>query len=114
LQKRLKNYVKNDRQKTDDKALFTTVRGRLSVKTIQHWFYHFAKKAFGKKCKFHLHCLRHSTAVLALKSGLNIFEVKDLLGHRSIENTAIYLHIVSKDRERYLAKRLESDEYPKI
>jgi len=34
--------------------------------------------------------------VLALKTELDLFEVIDLLGHKDIQDKAIYLHIVSK------------------
>jgi integrase len=39
-----------------------------------------------------VHCGRHSFASHALRSGRTIAEVRDWLGHRSIETTSIYLH----------------------
>lgn len=39
----------------------------------------------------HPHMLRHSRATAELNKGVNIFFIKQLLGHKNIETTAIYL-----------------------
>jgi len=36
--------------------------------------------------------LRHTFAVLSLKAGINIYDLKTLMGHSDIETTARYLH----------------------
>lgn len=43
-------------------------------------------------CNKHItpHVLRHTTATLALKNGMNITDISSLLGHNSIETTMIY------------------------
>lgn len=40
------------------------------------------------------HTFRHSRAVKWLMAGLNLLEVKEMLGHRSIDSTLRYLHLV--------------------
>jgi site-specific recombinase XerD len=40
-----------------------------------------------------LHTLRHSFATHLLESGINIFELKRMLGHSSLKTTAGYIHL---------------------
>ncbi len=47
------------------------------------------------------HCLKHTTAKLALKAGMGLPELKQYLGHRSLASTGAYLQ--SDDEEASLA-----------
>ena len=42
------------------------------------------------------HSLRHTAATLALKNGASLDEVQQLLGHKNINITMVYLHTLER------------------
>jgi site-specific recombinase XerD len=44
-----------------------------------------------------VHCLRHSYAVHLLRSGISLKTIGDLLGHRTLESTGVYLRLAVED-----------------
>lgn len=68
-------------------------RHHISDKTIQDPFKVALRKS-GIPKHASVHALRHSFATHILQSGVNIREVQSLLGHKNIETTMVYTHVL--------------------
>jgi integron integrase len=68
-------------------------RWHMSEKTVQEFVRRAARRA-GLVKHATAHTLRHSFATHLLLRGVNIREVQDLLGHKSVETTMIYTHVL--------------------
>ena len=64
----------------------------IAARTIQSVFYSAVKQA-GIQKKVSVHSLRHAFATHLLNMGANILQIKELLGHESIQTTSKYLHL---------------------
>jgi type 1 fimbriae regulatory protein FimB len=49
--------------------------------------------------KRHFHVLKHSIACHLREAGVDVLDIKDWLGHRSINSTLQYLHVISPHRD---------------
>lgn len=86
-----------------DIALFQGRQGPLRGRRIQQLFRQYAAVAGlppGASC----HSLRHAIATHLLDAGESMEFVKEHLGHRKIENTAIYARVSNPARERAFAR----------
>jgi site-specific recombinase XerD len=85
-------------------ALFITSWGtRLVTKRIQDLVRTNAKAA-GIEIRVTPHTLRHGCATHLLQGGADVRHVQKLLGHSSVQTTAIYTHVDTKDLARAMAK----------
>lgn len=66
--------------------------GRYSQRGVQ-WAVKTVARLAGIQKEVHTHMLRHTYATHLLEDGVNIITVQKLLGHGSIENTMVYLHV---------------------
>ncbi len=92
----LDRYLKTRRD--DSPALFCRHRGvenDLSSRTIQRLIKSYSCTA-GITKEVSPHTLRHSFAVNLLENGADIFYIKEILGHKDIGTTQIYLHATNK------------------
>jgi len=104
LRNKINTYLRERRD--NDFALFTGREGRLKVRRVEQLFKHYTKRAkLGEE--FSVHCLRHSIATHLLEDGQPLEYVADHLGHKNIQNTAIYAKITNKRREETF-KRMET------
>jgi site-specific recombinase XerD len=72
---------------------------RYSQKGVQ-WAVKEAAKRAGVIKEVCVHTLRHTFATHLLEDGLDILNVKELLGHEDIETTLIYLHIAQTESKK--------------
>lgn len=68
-------------------------RHHLSAKSIQNAVKNAVTKAGINKLAT-VHTLRHSFATHLLQDGVNIREIQELLGHKHVETTSIYTHVL--------------------
>jgi site-specific recombinase XerD len=86
----LRNYWKRYRP---DVWLFETQPGRaLADKTVQHAFKNALHKS-GVKKDVGIHSLRHSFATHLMEQGVSLPVIQQLLGHKSLRTTSVYLHV---------------------
>ena len=74
-----------------------TPRGALRPTAVTEAFQAWSKRS-GLAIPFQgPHCMRHSYAVHLLRSGLSLKTIGDLLGHRTLESTCVYLRLAVDD-----------------
>ena len=100
----LENYINTAREKlssfknNNETALFLSMQGnRLRGNSLLERLKKLLQSAHIQK-DAGLHTLRHSIATHLLQSGMELEEVKQFLGHASLESTQIYTHLAEETR----------------
>jgi site-specific recombinase XerD len=106
--KAIRSYL---RTRTDsDEVLFRSRnKNPIAPRTLDYLMKKYCGEAGIPKEKAHFHSLRHSIAVHLLDSGADVLFVRDILGHKNIQNTLIYAQITSVRRDEIHRGLLESD-----
>lgn len=101
VKKYLKGYLQQQRlkQRTLQTALFLSQKGTPITPTQIYRLF----REYGRKAKFpqdnrHPHVLRHSIAVHMAEGGFDVYQVKEHLRHKKIDNTLVYFQITNKTR----------------
>jgi len=86
-------YIIGARPGNDHRTLFLSLKapyGPITSAMVNHHLKIFMRKADLPSTAY---WLRHTYAQNLLEAGSSIFEIKEMLGHNSIESTRKYLHI---------------------
>lgn len=75
--------------------LFNALKQRESMKRDVWYLMSKLKKELNINL-LHAHMFRHTFATLAYENGMDIFILKELLGHENIETTLIYTHVSNR------------------
>jgi hypothetical protein len=78
--------------------LFPGRHGQPLTRKMAHHIFHQAKDRAGITNGGGMHSLRHATATHMLMAGIDVRSVQDWMGHKRIENTLRYLHIIDAHR----------------
>lgn len=95
----IRDYI-GTRKNRRDHLLVSNKRTNLSRRQIERLVAKYGEMANIDKEKCHPHIFRHTHAVYALKSGVDLRTLQQNLGHSSIEVTAIYLSMDIEDRKQ--------------
>ena len=68
---------------------------RFSVRSIQHLVQKALMKVGLDNKNYSVHTIRHSFATHLVDNGADLYTVKELLGHRSLQTTIQYLHLTA-------------------
>lgn len=98
---RLRRYWKSERPASPTPYLFITLRGDapLHETTLQKTFTA-ARADAGIAKEATIHTLRHSYATHLLEAGITLRTIQDLLGHKSMRTTELYMHVTQPGTER--------------
>jgi site-specific recombinase XerD len=92
----------------DEHALLVSHRGeRLSAASISNGIHGLARTAGVPLVT--LHQFRHSCASDLLEAGVHLAEVRELLGHQSVQTTVRYTHIADPQRRAAIARHPLND-----
>lgn len=86
-----------DIEPTDQNAFFVSrKRRRISASTVKWLVKKYCEHA-GLDSKISVHKLRHTSATLMYRSGVDVKVLQEILGHKHLNTTEIYTHVDNED-----------------
>jgi integrase/recombinase XerC len=103
------NYIKLMMQKGPkrERLIYNFLKDRLAHERDLIWLVTKLKNEL-QIDKLHPHMFRHTFATLAYNNGLDVFVLKELLGHENIATTQIYTHITKERLKAAYSKAFSS------
>ena len=90
---KLRRYWKHDRPQSPSPLLFVSAEGgTIHDTTIQKTF-KIAQEEARLSRRATVHTLRHSYATHLVENGISLRTIQDILGHKSMKTTEVYLHV---------------------
>lgn len=103
VRKELNSYIKSTRFQLcyeNNPYLFPNGYEHVTASSVQQYMGRLSDKAGLDNIRFHPHLLRHTCATNMVANGANVYAVKDILGHRSLQTTLKYTHLQINDLKR--------------
>lgn len=99
--KLINKFIKENKIQEDIDILFKSQKGgSLSRKTLDMLIKKYCLAAkLQDHTKWHFHSLKHSCAVHLAESGLDIKELQNWLGHKSVNNTMVYFRFTTMQQQ---------------
>jgi integrase/recombinase XerD len=93
----MKHLIEN--REPDEYLFLTMSKKKYEIRTLQQILINNLKKTTINK-RVTCHTLRHSFATHLMENGTNLKSIQELLGHKSIKTTTVYLHLADPVRKR--------------
>ena len=107
--RKLEDYISELKKKNYSSPYFFVSENK-DEKFTDHGFKHLIEKLNKKSgVKFHTHQLRHTFAINILNGGCDLAKLQQLLGHKDIRMTAVYLRCIPTDAMREDVEMLTPD-----
>ena len=95
----IKKYL-SKREVTLDQPMFLSRKGsQIKQNTVYCLVRNYLIKAGIKKQKMGPHTLRHTFGTMLRAKGADLVVIQELLGHKKLETTSIYMHVEQRDLE---------------
>jgi len=92
------------RQRPDDRVFILKEESHNHKYEFDKWINEAGIDQELKDAAITFHSLRHTFAYLHIKAGTSIFKLKELMGHKNIENTLIYAKLDDSDKAEAMEK----------
>ena len=92
-------YLKQRLPLTNNSLFVGRTDERIHPNSLKNLFHRYIKMAGLSGKGYTIHTLRHTFATRLLNKDVSLVNIKNLMGHRSLESTQIYLHVTGKELE---------------